>query len=501
MQPQGSNPASIAAWTLAAGFSLLALISGLIFSRMPIAIPVLAIAAGYFWLCFNRPVVATATFLFCLVAVPVYLRLPPIGPLPPPPIAIIMLLTLISTALLAKLIGMDGLKWSKLGRYLLYAYLLWGAVMLASLVDERTGSASVNMWVKAVVFPIAVISILTKALRGASDIDIAYKALLGSALVISVYGAWEYYVAKNWLMETFMTEGTREWSADDFSALASAGESYRSFSVFTQPIEFATCVGIIYPYALVQMGFAKSFWQRIAYSVLALICLAGIASSFSRMPLAAALLGALLVSIIIKPLRLWLVAGVVSGAIGLLTAWPWIGPMIASRLKDVDNFTIRVKLWEAAVSIFADNPILGVGIGNYPLYHIEAIRTHLIGPFDEFGGSGLDRISVAESTYFQMAAESGVLGLTAFALMIITFFVLVHRGFRNARTVRQQGLYTAVGLGGLNYLTNSLTITAYTHFTSTMLLFGVLFAFVIILDRELFGAKSDIEILSGSGNT
>ena len=35
-----------------------------------------------------------------------------------------------------------------------------------------------------------------------------------------------------------------------------------------------------------------------------------------------------------------------------------------------------------------------------------------------------------------------------------------------------------------DYLTNGLTITAYTHFTATMLLLGVLFAFILILDRE-----------------
>ena len=35
-----------------------------------------------------------------------------------------------------------------------------------------------------------------------------------------------------------------------------------------------------------------------------------------------------------------------------------------------------------------------------------------------------------------------------------------------------------------DYLTNGLTITAYTHIAATMLLRGVLFAFILILDRE-----------------
>lgn len=500
MQPEGSAPPYISFLKYVGLVGLFGLLAGLIFSRIPIAVPALAFGTAFFWLCYNRPVPAISMFLFCLVAIPVYLRLPPIGPLPPPPIAITMLLALLGAGVLAKLAGQDAPKWGKAGRYLFVAYSCWGMVMLLSLIDGRTGSESINMWVKAVAFPIAVIAILTKALRTSSDVDLAYKALLGSALAISAYGVWEYQAGQNWLMDTFMAEGTKEWSADDFSALASAGESYRSFSVFTQPIEFATCVGMIYPYALVRMGLAKSFRQRIAYGILAVMCLAGIASSFSRMPLAAALLGAVLVSIIIKPLRIWLAAGVAAGAIGIVSAWPWIGPLIASRLKDADNLTIRVKLWEAAVAIFSDNPLLGVGIGNYPQYHMEAIRNYQIGPFDEFSGTGIDRISVAESTYFQMAAESGVFGLATFAVMIAAFFLLVYRGFRLSTSDYQKGLYVAVGLGGFNYMTNSLTITAYTHFTSTMLLFGVFFSFAIILDRELSRSKSNAAIHAHTEN-
>jgi len=38
-------------------------------------------------------------------------------------------------------------------------------------------------------------------------------------------------------------------------------------------------------------------------------------------------------------------------------------------------------------------------------------------------------------------------------------------------------------LGTLVYLLNAATVTAYTHFSSTLLLFGFLFPLAIILDR------------------
>ena len=43
--------------------------------------------------------------------------------------------------------------------------------MLTSLIDERTGAESVNMWFKAVVLPIAVILLLTSGLPGQRDAD------------------------------------------------------------------------------------------------------------------------------------------------------------------------------------------------------------------------------------------------------------------------------------------------------------------------------------------
>jgi O-Antigen ligase len=464
-----------------------ALLLGFIFAKSPVAVPALAGGAGFLWLCFARPSWSIYAFLFCLVAVPVYLRLPPIGPLPPPPIAITMLLSLAGVAILVRLMTGGQRLWGRGGRALFGAYAVWGLVMLTSLIDERTSAEGVNMWFKAVVFPIVVILILSNGLRGQRQVDSAYKALLAAAVAISIYAVWEYSNGQNWLMDTFLPEGGKEWSSDEFTALALAGESYRAFSVFTQPIEFGTCVGMIYLYALVQVGLAKSNWHRLAFAILAIACLAGIAASFSRMPMASALFGALLVSIIIKPLRKWLAAGIAAGAMVLLTAWPWIGAMIASRLRDIDNFTIRVKFWEAAAAIFSEHPLRGVGIGNYPQYHLEAIRDHQIGPFAEFSGSGLDRATVAESTYYQLAAEGGLLGLTTYAVMMYMFFALVVKGLRASVSDRQMGLYAAIGLGGVNYMTNSLTITAYTHFTSTMLMLGVLFAFVIVLDREAGG--------------
>ena len=168
-------------WLSALAVAGLGLVLGYVFVKAPLAIPTLAAGAGYFWLSFNRPAWAISAFLFCLVAVPVYLRLPAVGPLPPPPVAITMLLSLGAAAILTRLVNGGPPLWSGRGTVLFVAYAVWGVVMLTSLINERTDAEGVNMWFKAVVFPIAVILILTNGLRGHRDIDLGYKSLLAAA--------------------------------------------------------------------------------------------------------------------------------------------------------------------------------------------------------------------------------------------------------------------------------------------------------------------------------
>ena len=56
---------------------------------------------------------------------------------------------------------------------------------------------------------------------------------------------------------------------------------------------------------------------------------------------------------------------------------------------------------------------------------------------------------------------------------------------RSRRGRRSHGLACRVALDWrCDYLTNGLTVTACRHFTATMHLLGVLFAFILILNRE-----------------
>jgi O-antigen ligase len=87
----------------------------------------------------------------------------------------------------------------------------------------------------------------------------------------------------------------------------------------------------------------------------------------------------------------------------------------------------RYEIWKVAVAIIADHPVRGTGLGTYPEMHfIYALAGESVtarGTRD------------THSTYLNVAAETGAVGLAIFVLMIGAVFVGVERGRRRLRHV------------------------------------------------------------------
>lgn len=103
-----------------------------------------------------------------------------------------------------------------------------------------------------------------------------------------------------------------------------------------------------------------------------------------------------------------------------------------------ENFAVveRLAHWQAALGMLNDHPLLGVGIGNYvPVYPGYAL------PGWE------DPLGHAHNYYLHIAAETGLLGLGAYLLVILVCFWL---GWRVLREV--SGHWQGVALGILGVL-------------------------------------------------
>jgi len=101
----------------------------------------------------------------------------------------------------------------------------------------------------------------------------------------------------------------------------------------------------------------------------------------------------------------------------------------------------------AGLRMFADHPILGVGIGNYP----AAYHKYQVAPV------WVNDLGHAHNYYINIAAEAGAIGLIAFLAVLVAAFVIVARLYRRAETPWAR----TIALGALGVL---VTVTVHNNF-------------------------------------
>lgn len=131
------------------------------------------------------------------------------------------------------------------------------------------------------------------------------------------------------------------------------------------------------------------------------------------------------------------------------SVWKRLGTIqtvAADDLSDADDqgsAQQRYEIWKVARTIASEYPVFGVGLGTYPLAHkIYSLRPEFRptarGPRD------------THSTYLNLLAETGFIGLLCFLGMVLSTFVRAERVRRRARSVRpraaMQLLYLETGL-------------------------------------------------------
>jgi O-antigen ligase len=109
---------------------------------------------------------------------------------------------------------------------------------------------------------------------------------------------------------------------------------------------------------------------------------------------------------------------------------------VASRLARFATDPNRVTLWGAALRMLAAHPILGVGTGRYALFFREYADPRAVAGFGPFWGT-------AHSTYLQLLAEQGIVGLASFA---VCFGVVWFRALRGLTALRGDRRLVAEGL-------------------------------------------------------
>ena len=182
---------------------------------------------------------------------------------------------------------------------------------------------------------------------------------------------------------------------------------------------------------VVPLGCWLAGWQgRIRLLVLAMasVIALGVVLSFSRSALVGlAAAGIWLVLAERRRARMILVG--VAFAVLLAALLVWLDPVqlreaIAAKQKVAwVNITNRIMVWQAAVQLVLEHPLLGVGPGNFQFYYAEVWLAR----------PGAHELRVVHNSYLEIACEMGLVALALFGAFLAIIFT------RLAAVVRRGG--------------------------------------------------------------
>lgn len=217
---------------------------------------------------------------------------------------------------------------------------------------------------------------------------------------------------------------------------------------------------------LVPLGFyfaftAKRVLGRLAGVFCLLVLVGGVVFTYSRGDAVA--LGAMLLAALIykRPRPIFLIGLLLAAAVAV----PVLPANYVARLGTIvgtatggqqavlteESIRGRAGAVQAAISMFADHPLLGVGRENYPLYQLQylkgtalALHAKAIPPHD---------------LYLEIATETGIVGLAVVGGMLLVVFGALREAYRRflaLKAPREAELAVWMGIGLFGYLVSSL---------------------------------------------
>ncbi len=247
------------------------------------------------------------------------------------------------------------------------------------------------------------------------------------------------------------------------------GRFMRAFGHFAQPNPFAGYLGLTQPFALALCFFVPSLllrrrrlslgaWlARIAPLCAAVgglgVMVVAMSLSLSRGAWMGAIAAASVMLLAYARRRMVILMAIAGLAVGVIAlgGTQYVPASISQRVidflpyaggVDIDavevndaNWAVieRMAHWQAAVDMFSQSPWLGVGIGNYPAVYLRYAPNRWTDPLGH-----------AHNYYLNIAAETGVVGLLAFlVLMGAALWQCL------SAVMRTSGYWKAVALGAL----------------------------------------------------
>ncbi len=220
--------------------------------------------------------------------------------------------------------------------------------------------------------------------------------------------------------------------------------SYAAFAATIFPIGITMGLGAL---QRLREGVGEALARLILWGMAAAAIGAGVAYSLSRGGILTAGLSLLLVAVMViyfgrQRLELAVIGAMAAAAVIFLVA---IGPeQVVERLETLEEgagvhtFGLRLGAWERCLSLIADYPLLGTGLGTYRF------------AFMRYAPPGESWWTTAHNEYLEVACDTGLAGFALLILGVMGFLYMVARpGLFRETSDRYAFMGIVAGLTGL----------------------------------------------------
>lgn len=359
---------------------------------------------------------------------------------------------------------------------------IYGLVLASSLfyaADTKMVSDSLSDFVKNAFIAIIVIVLLKNGAR----LKLVIWSLLFSGIFLGSISVYQY------LAGAF---GNNFWgfAQSKFMQYAGAMEGYRISGPIGDPNFYAAVMVVLVPLALERVLNERNRALRLLAAWALCVITLTVVFTYSRGGFVALCAGLLAWFILYPPQTKYLPFLILTGvAIFMLIPQEYLAritslgelvsaPSVGFRTQD---YALRGRASEtlAGLEMIKKNPILGVGLNNYVVHYQEYAKKIGLAP------EASDR--AAHNFYIEVAAETGLIGFTAFAALLWTMarnIISSWKKLKRAGNDRLASMVAALGASIFGYLVASVFIhAAYPRYF--WLLVGIAFSIPNIVKNEI----------------
>ena len=272
--------------------------------------------------------------------------------------------------------------------------------------------------------------------------------------------------------------------------LSNGVQGYRLAGPIGDANFFAQIMIVLIPLAINRMMNERKRLLKLVAAFALTVCLLTIIFTFSRGAFLALGVTAFFLIVSFKPKKRYLAIAFVIAMVALpflpdaykqrINTMVDLIPGIGRGVQTDVAFRGRASEAKVAIMMFADHPLLGVGIGNYPVHYQEYSRLVNMDP------RLMNRS--AHNLYLQIAAETGIFGLLVFFFILYRLFIglrQARKGFEAAERMESAHLTRAFTIAMLGYFVAAVFLhSAYPKFL--WLLIGIALALPQAARNELF---------------